>query len=231
MHGGMAANATLLGALKTASTHAQVGVCVPFPYLSQAQASLSGSAIAWGAQDISAEVQGAFTGEVSSTMLVDFGVTYAIVGHSERRQYHAESNVLVAAKALRAIEAGLIPIVCVGETLSQREANCTEAVVAAQLQAVLSALTVEQAGKIVVAYEPIWAIGTGKTASSEQAQAVHAHLRKMLFAHGVPDVAILYGGSVKPGNAAELFAMADIDGGLIGGASLNANDFLAICNA
>lgn len=190
--------------------------------------------MAWGAQDVSAEARGAFTGEVAASMLSEFGCGYAIVGHSERRTYHGEADAQVAAKTLRALEHGITPIVCVGETLAQREAGETEQVVARQLGAVLEALSVEQLGGIVVAYEPVWAIGTGKTATSEQAQAVHAFLRGHVAAcdAGVAQrMPILYGGSVKPDNAAELFAMADIDGGLIGGASLKAEDFLAIGRA
>jgi triosephosphate isomerase len=195
---------------------------------------LTGSAIAWGAQDVSAEARGAFTGEVAASMVAEFGCAYAIVGHSERRSYHAETDAQVAAKALRALEHGITPIVCVGETLAQREAGETEQVVGRQLQAVLDTLSTEQLGRIVVAYEPVWAIGTGKTATSAQAQAVHAFLRQLVVSKdaGVAErMQVLYGGSVKPDNAAELFAMPDIDGGLIGGASLKAEDFLAIGRA
>ncbi len=190
--------------------------------------------MAWGAQDVSAEARGAFTGEVAASMLAEFGVAYALVGHSERRSYHGETDATVAAKALRALEFGIVPVVCVGETLAQREAGETEAVVGRQLGVVLEALSLEQLGRIVLAYEPVWAIGTGKTASSEQAQAVHAFLRAQVAARdaGVAArMAMLYGGSVKPDNAAELFSMPDIDGGLIGGASLKSDDFLAIGNA
>jgi triosephosphate isomerase len=167
-------------------------------------------------------------------MLGEFGCSYALVGHSERRTYHGETDAVVAAKALRALEFGLVPVVCVGETLAEREAGQTEAVVGRQLQAVLDVLSIEQLGRIVLAYEPVWAIGTGKTATSAQAQEVHAALRTRVAAKdaGVAErMAILYGGSVKPDNAAELFSMSDIDGGLIGGASLKADDFLAIGNA
>ncbi|WP_418235891.1 triose-phosphate isomerase [Cupriavidus malaysiensis] len=234
MHGSLAANEALLAAIKAAPARARLAVCAPFPYLAQCQALLRGSAVAWGAQDVSAEARGAFTGEVAASMLVDFGVSYALVGHSERRSYHGETDAVVAAKALRALDAGIVPVVCVGETLAQREAGETEAVVGRQLQAVLDALSVEQLGRVVLAYEPVWAIGTGKTATSAQAQAVHAFLRAQVAAcdAGVAQgMAILYGGSVKPDNAAELFSMADIDGGLIGGASLKSEDFLAIGNA
>lgn len=234
MHGSLAANAALLEGIKAAPARARLAVCAPFPYLAQCQALLNGSQVSWGAQDVSAEARGAFTGEVAASMLGEFGCTYALVGHSERRTYHGESDAVVAAKALRALEFGIIPVICVGETLAQREAGETEAVVGRQLQAALDALSVEQLGRVVLAYEPVWAIGTGKTASSEQAQAVHAFLRAKVRERdaGVADrMAILYGGSVKPDNAVELFSMSDIDGGLIGGASLKSDDFLAIGNA
>lgn len=234
MHGSLAANASLLEGIKAAPARARLAVCAPFPYLAQCQALLNGSQVSWGAQDVSAEARGAFTGEVAASMLGEFGCTYALVGHSERRTYHGESDAVVAAKALRALEFGIIPVICVGETLAQREAGETEAVVGRQLQAALDALSVEQLGRVVLAYEPVWAIGTGKTASSEQAQAVHAFLRAKVRERdaGVADrMAILYGGSVKPDNAVELFSMSDIDGGLIGGASLKSDDFLAIGNA
>ncbi|QOT77552.1 triose-phosphate isomerase [Cupriavidus basilensis] len=234
MHGSLAANVTLLEAIKAAPASARLAVCAPFPYLAQCQALLAGSAVAWGAQDVSAEARGAFTGEVAASMLAEFGVSYVLVGHSERRSYHGETDATVAAKAVRALEFGIVPVVCVGESLAQREAGETEAVVGRQLGAVLEALSLEQLGRIVLAYEPVWAIGTGKTASSEQAQAVHAFLRAQVAARdaGVAArMAMLYGGSVKPDNAAELFSMPDIDGGLIGGASLKSDDFLAIGNA
>lgn len=234
MHGSLAANAALLEGIKAVPARARLAVCAPFPYLAQCQSLLAGSSVAWGAQDVSAEARGAFTGEVAASMLAEFGVSYALAGHSERRCYHGESDATVAAKALRALEFGIVPVVCVGETLAQREAGETEAVVGRQLGAVLEALSREQLGRIVLAYEPVWAIGTGKTASSEQAQAVHAFLRGQVAAHdaGVAArMAMLYGGSVKPDNAAELFSMPDIDGGLIGGASLKSDDFLAIGNA
>ena len=234
MHGSLAANVTLLEAIKAAPASARLAVCAPFPYLAQCQALLAGSAVAWGAQDVSAEARGAFTGEVAASMLAEFGASYVLVGHSERRSYHGETDATVAAKAVRALEFGIVPVVCVGESLAQREAGETEAVVGRQLGAVLEALSLEQLGRIVLAYEPVWAIGTGKTASSEQAQAVHAFLRAQVAARdaGVAArMAMLYGGSVKPDNAAELFSMPDIDGGLIGGASLKSDDFLAIGNA
>ncbi|WP_051723163.1 triose-phosphate isomerase [Cupriavidus metallidurans] len=234
MHGSLAANAALLEGIKAAPARAKLAVCAPFPYLAQCQTLLSGSQVAWGAQDVSSEARGAFTGEVAASMLGEFGCGYALVGHSERRTYHGETDAVVAAKALRALEFDIVPVVCVGETLAEREAGQTEAVVGRQLQAVLDALSIEQLGRIVLAYEPVWAIGTGKTATSAQAQEVHAALRARVAAKdaGVAArMAILYGGSVKPDNAAELFSMSDIDGGLIGGASLKADDFLAIGNA
>jgi triosephosphate isomerase len=205
---------------------------VPFPYLSETAVTLAGTDIRWGAQDCSAHEQGAYTGEVSVGMLLEFGCRHVIVGHSERRQYHAESDQLVADKAKAALARGITPIVCVGETLAERDSGQTEAVVKRQLSAVIHTLG-HCAGEMVVAYEPVWAIGTGRTASPEQAQAVHAVLRAQLQAATAHanDIKILYGGSVKPDNAATLFAQPDIDGGLIGGASLKAADFIAICRA
>jgi triosephosphate isomerase len=233
MHGSRPANAELLASLLAARPFmADVAVCVPFVYLSETAATLAGSELRWGAQDVSAHAQGAYTGEISAGMLHECGCRYAIVGHSERRALHGESDALVAAKAQAALARGVTPIVCVGETLAEREAGQTEAVVKRQLSAVIHLLA-HCAAEIVVAYEPVWAIGTGLTASPEQAQAVHAVLRAQLQAatgHGAT-MTILYGGSVKPDNAASLFAQADIDGGLIGGASLKAADFIAICRA
>lgn len=237
MHGRLADNAGLLQAVAKGAGElpatVRVGVCVPSPYLAQANSLLDGTRVAWGVQDVSAFTHGAYTGEVAAQMVTDFGATFAIVGHSERRAYHRESAELVAIKTQRALEAGLTPIVCVGETLEEREAGATEQVVGAQLDEVLARLSVQEAARIVVAYEPVWAIGTGKSASSQQAQAVHAFLRARLAAKGtqVADVPLLYGGSVKPDNAKELFCQQDIDGGLIGGASLKDQDFLAICKA
>ena len=237
MHGGLAQNTALLDALlvgMAAISKVDCAVCVPFPYLAQAQQKLSGSAVQWGAQDVHQLDKGAYTGEVSAAMLRDFGCRYAIVGHSERRAYYAESSRLVAEKFLAAQLAGLTPILCVGESLQQREAGITENVVAEQLDALIQLAGVQALGKAVVAYEPVWAIGTGKTASSAQAQAVHAFIRQRVAAHDgqiASGLCILYGGSVKANNAAELFAMPDIDGGLIGGASLVADEFLAICRA
>ena len=237
MHGRLAENAALLQAVAKGAgelpADVRVGVCVPTPYLAQAQSLLEGSRVMWGVQDVSAFTQGAYTGEVSAQMVTDFAATFAIVGHSERRAYHRESAELVAVKTQRALEAGLTPIVCVGETLEEREAGATEQVVGAQLDEVLAKLSVQEAARIVVAYEPVWAIGTGKSATAGQAQAVHAFLRGRLAAKGaeVAGVPLLYGGSVKPDNAEELFRQQDIDGGLIGGASLKDQDFLAICKA
>ena len=233
MHGHHATNEALLEALRTAGPlPCDVAVCPPLPYLAQAAERLARSAISWGSQDCSAHEQGAYTGEVSAAMLADFDCRYAIVGHSERRTLHHESDPLVADKAQAALAKGITPIVCVGETLAQREAGETEAVVKRQLSAVIHALG-HCVGEMVVAYEPVWAIGTGRTATPEQAQAVHALLRAQLHA-ATPragQMKLLYGGSVKPDNAASLFAQPDIDGGLIGGASLKAADFLAICRA
>lgn len=233
MHGSRAANAQLLAGLKEAGPwNADVAVCVPFLYIAEAALALTGTSIAFGSQDCSSHEQGAYTGEVSSAMLADVGCRFAIVGHSERRAYHAESDQLVADKAKAALAHGVMPIVCVGETHAEREAGQTEAVVKRQLAAVIHTLG-HCCGEMVVAYEPVWAIGTGLTATPEQAQAVHAVLRAQL--HAATDrssvMRILYGGSVKADNAAELFSQPDIDGGLIGGASLKAADFSAICRA
>ena len=227
MHGSRAANAALLDAISRAETvggGAECAVCVPYPYLQQASERLAGTGVALGAQNVSEHAQGAYTGEVSAAMLLDFGCRYVIVGHSERRQLYGESDGQVAAKFAAARKAGLAPILCVGETLQEREAGRTEEVVGRQLQAVLN---VNDFGKAILAYEPVWAIGTGRNATPEQAQAVHAFLRAK-----VPQgTRILYGGSMKPANAAGLLAMPDIDGGLIGGASLVADDFIAILHA
>lgn len=234
MHGSLAVNAELLRAVKAGKALAEMAVCVPFPYLAQAQSELQGSAVAWGAQDVSAQAQGAFTGEVSTTMLNDFGCRYVIVGHSERRTLHGETDALVAAKFSVALNAGLIPILCVGETLAERESNITADVVTRQLDAVLTLSGVAAFAKAVIAYEPVWAIGTGRTATPEQAQEVHALIRARIArddAAVAAGVRILYGGSMKPGNARELMQQADIDGGLIGGAALVAADFLAIASA
>jgi len=209
-------------------------VCVPFPYLAQTQQLLSNTAVKWGAQDVHRMDKGAYTGEVAASMLCDFGCSHVIVGHSERRSYFAESSHQVAEKFAAAQKSGLIPILCMGESLEHRETESTETVIAEQLDAVINLVGVQALSKAVVAYEPVWAIGTGKTASPEQAQAVHAFIRQRVAQHDrqvAEGLCILYGGSVKGANAAELFAMPDIDGGLIGGASLVAEDFLAICKA
>ena len=236
MNGSLAANAALVAGIKEGLPAAacDVAVCVPAPYLAQVQGAVAGSAVALGAQDMSAYASGAYTGEVSASMLREFGVQYVILGHSERRAYHGESDAAVAAKTVAALSAGLVPVVCVGETLEQREAGQTNEIVGGQLDVVLTALSVEDAARIVVAYEPVWAIGTGKTATPEMAQEVHAMLRARLgakSAEAAAKVRILYGGSMKPDNAQQLLAMVDIDGGLIGGAALKATDFLAIVNA
>lgn len=239
MNGSLAANEALLGALAqglAVKPACEVAVCVPAPYLAQVQALKSAkpalSAIDLGAQDVSAQASGAYTGEVSAAMLKELGCRYAIVGHSERRQYHGESDALVADKARAALASGITPIVCVGETLAEREAGHTEEVVKRQLAAVIHA-NGHCISEIVVAYEPVWAIGTGKTASPEEAQAVHAVLRAQLKAATDQSarVKILYGGSMNAANAATLLAQSDIDGGLIGGASLKAADFLTIIAA
>ena len=233
LHSSHSANAELLAGIAAARPFAcDVAVCVPFPYLSETAVAWAGTDLRWGAQDVSAHAQGAYTGEVSAGMLAEFGCRYAIVGHSERRQYHAETDQQVADKAKAALARGLTPIVCVGETLAEREAGATETVVKRQLSAVIHALG-HCAGEMVVAYEPVWAIGTGKVASPEQAQAVHAVLRAQLKAATphADTMKILYGGSMKADNAASLLGQADIDGGLIGGASLKLADFVAICRA
>jgi triosephosphate isomerase len=237
MHGSLAGNRALLAALKAAdlaNNGVGVAVCVPFPFLQQVQQELSGSGIDWGAQNVSEHAAGAFTGEVSAAMLGEFGCRYALVGHSERRALYGESDAQVAAKFSAACAAGLAPILCLGETLAEREAGITQKVVARQLAAVLGQVGVEGLVGSVIAYEPVWAIGTGRTASPDQAQEVHGYIRGLVAARDarVADgICILYGGSVKPGNARELFTRSDVDGGLIGGASLVAEDFVAICRA
>ena len=234
MNGSLAANETLLAALAqglSTKPNCDVAVCVPAPYLAQVQL-LKADAIDLGSQDVSVQASGAFTGEISAAMLKEFGARYAIVGHSERRQYHGETDTLVADKAKAALAAGLTPIVCVGETLAEREAGRTEEVVKRQLAAVIHA-NGHCISEIVVAYEPVWAIGTGKTASPEEAQTVHAVLRAQLKAATDQSarIKILYGGSMNAANAPSLLSQRDIDGGLIGGASLKAVDFLSIIAA
>jgi triosephosphate isomerase len=237
MNGTLAANQDLLRKLMPDLARiagVKCAVCVPFPYLGQVQQLLSGSGVAWGAQDISQFDAGAYTGEVSGAMLVDFGCRYVIVGHSERRTLFGETSEIVSEKYAAALKAGLTPILCVGETLQQRESGTTETVIAAQLDAVTSRCGVQSLAHAVIAYEPVWAIGTGKTATPEQAQAVHAYIRGRIGGEDASiaeRVQVLYGGSVKASNSAQLFAMKDIDGGLIGGASLDAHEFAAICQA
>jgi triosephosphate isomerase len=235
MNGSRASAQALLEAIAQAPPRdCDVAVFPPFPYLAEIVWRGAGGAIAFGAQDVSEHAQGAYTGEVAAAMIRDIGATHVLVGHSERRQYHAESNERVAAKFAQALAAGLVPVLCVGEILEQRDAGRTEEVVAAQLDAVLKRSGIDAFAKALIAYEPVWAIGTGRTATPEQAQAVHAFIRGRLAQENATiggSVLILYGGSVKPDNAAGLFAQPDIDGGLIGGASLVAADFLAICAA
>ena len=237
MNGSRASVAELLDGLKAGIggvTTAEAAVCPPAVFIPDVQARLTGTPIAWGGQDLSVQDSGAYTGEISGPMLSDFGCKYVIIGHSERRTYHAESDELVAQKFAAARKHGLIPIFCVGETLEEREQGITEQVIGRQVDAVTSSCGVQMLGEGVVAYEPVWAIGTGKTASPEQAQDVHAFIRQRVAALDTSVAAglrILYGGSMKPSNAAELLAKPDIDGGLIGGAALKADDFLGICTA
>jgi len=236
LQGSRAFTAELVGALAGAGVPdgVQMVVIPPAPYLGQAVGLAAGSDIAVGAQDVSMHAKGAYTGEVAASMLADVGASHVLVGHSERRQYHGETSDQVAAKFKAALDAGLVPVLCVGETLEQREAGQVEAVIAGQLQPVLDLVGADGLGRGVVAYEPVWAIGTGRTASPEQAQAVHAFIRGVVAATDATiadSLSILYGGSVKPDNAAELFAQPDVDGGLVGGASLVAADFQAIAAA
>ncbi|HEX7982044.1 MAG TPA: triose-phosphate isomerase [Duganella sp.] len=239
MNGNRAANSALLsgvvaGLNADGAARADCAVCVPAPYLAQCQAELQGTAVAWGGQDLSVHASGAYTGEVAASMLVDFASRYVLCGHSERRAYHNESSELVAQKALAALAAGLTPVICVGETLEQREAGITESVICGQLQAALDVIPAAELTKVVLAYEPVWAIGTGKTATPQIAQDAHRFLRARLEQknpEAAAGVQILYGGSMKPENAKELMAQPDIDGGLIGGAALKAADFLGIIHA
>lgn len=235
MFGNLSENAARLTAIAagTRALPVEVGICAPFPYLAQLQAALSDTPIALGAQNVSAFVAGPYTGEVGSAMLADFGCRYVLVGHSERRTLFGENDATVAAKAAAVLAEGLTPVLCLGETLAERELGCTESVVARQLDAVIAVTGAPALAAMVIAYEPVWAIGTGRSASVEQAQAVHAFIRRQVAAHGAAtaQLRILYGGSVKAGNAAALFALPDIDGGLIGGASLIADEFVAICSA
>ena len=237
MNGNLASSQALIKAILpplSALNRARYAVCAPFPYLAAVGQALRGSSVALGAQDLSQFEDGAYTGGVSGAMLADCGCTHVIVGHSERRNVFGEGDAIVAQKYAQAVKHGLIPILCVGETLSERESGVTEAVVARQIDAVILRCGIAALGRGVVAYEPVWAIGTGRTASPQQAQAVHAFIRGRVVAADrrlAETLLILYGGSVKAGNAAELFAMADVDGGLIGGASLVADEFVAICSA
>jgi len=235
MHGSRAENASLVSGLLDLlqpGKRAEILLCPPFPYLMETGRLLKDSGVALGAQSVCAEAQGAFTGEVSAAMLKDVGCRYVLVGHSERRQLFGESDALVARKFVAALGQGLVPVLCVGETLEEREGDQTASVVTRQIEAVLAVTGVQSLAKAVIAYEPIWAIGTGRTASPDQAQEVHAMIRsKVAERDGTigGSVRILYGGSVKASNAQELFAMPDIDGGLVGGASLKADEFARIC--
>ncbi|SDX62931.1 triosephosphate isomerase (TIM) [Allochromatium warmingii] len=218
----------------TGMNQADIAVCVPFVFLELSQRLLSGASIHLGAQNVCTEASGAYTGEISATMLNEFGCRYVICGHSERRDYYGETDVIVAKKLAMVMSAGMTPILCVGETLEQREQGFMETVIARQIDAIIAANGIASFAQLEIAYEPVWAIGTGKTATPEQAQEVHAFIRTRLSERDAAigaTVRILYGGSMKPSNAAELLAMPDIDGGLIGGASLVADDFLAICQA
>lgn len=230
MNGSLSSNAGLIEGIRQKVSQvgdaAHVAVCVPFPYLSQVAELLKDSDVTWGAQDVSVHESGAYTGEVSAPMLAEFGCRWALVGHSERRSLHGESDVEVAEKAAAALSKGITPVVCVGESLEERDAGRVQAVIERQLKPVL-ALGDEALARLVIAYEPVWAIGTGRSATPEQAQDVHAFVRGLLPA-GAKDIPLLYGGSVKPDNARVLFGMADIDGALVGGASLVSKDFMAI---
>ena len=234
MNGSRASIKELLDGLKSgisAVTNADMAVCAPYVYLADVADQLKGTAITWGAQNVSTEASGAFTGEIAASMINDFDCTYIIVGHSERRTLYGETDELVAKKFGVVLEAGMTPIFCIGETLEEREKGITEEVVARQVQAVIDMHGAEALGKGVIAYEPVWAIGTGKTATPEQAQDVHAFIRSMVAkadAGVAENIIIQYGGSMNAGNAKDLLAQPDIDGGLIGGASLKAEDFLTI---
>jgi triosephosphate isomerase len=235
MHGSLASKTALLQAVREGvSGRSEVGVCVPYPYLAQAREMLSGSSVTWGAQDVSEHGSGAWTGEVSGAMLADFSCLYVLIGHSERRTHFGDTDAVVSAKFAAALAAGLVPILCVGETLAERELGITEKIIMRQLDAVIKVAGSSAFARAVIAYEPVWAIGTGRTATPAQAREVHALIRRRLSVDDVrvgDGLRILYGGSVKASNAREIFAQPDIDGGLIGGASLVAKDFLAICAA
>ena len=233
MNGSLAMNTELLGGVRSglSGISCDLAVCVPFPYLAQCQSLLQETAVILGAQDVSSHAVGAYTGQVSTRMLLDFGCRYAIVGHSERREFCGETDEVVADKVQRALAGGLTPILCVGETLEEKEDGLTQEIVGNQINAVLKVLEDREVSGIVVAYEPIWAIGTGKTPTPEMAEEVHAMIRQQLVSRNAEAgsrVRILYGGSMKPSNAAGFLEMPDIDGGLIGGAALKAEDFLAI---
>jgi len=236
MNSSLAANAALLAGIKAGAgkVGCDIAVCVPAPYLAQCQSELTGTNITWGAQDLSSHDSGAFTGEVSASMLRDFGCRYAIVGHSERRTYHGETNEQVAEKVRRALATGLTPIVCVGETLADREAGRTAEVIGQQMDAILVVIEPDDVSRIIIAYEPVWAVGTGRTATPQMVQEVHGLLRARLVLRNPATAGrayILYGGSIRPDNARDLLQLPDVDGGLIGGASLNASDFLEIADA
>lgn len=236
MNGAFEANRTLLEALLAALAQKSlpdVGVCPPFPYLPQVGALLAGSPIAWGAQTVSEHRGGAYTGQVSAAMLRDLGCVYVIVGHSERRQFCGERDEQVSLQAVAALDSGLMPIICVGESADEEAAGQTLMIIDRQLAPILATLAgvADEGASVVIAYEPVWAIGTGKTPTPEGVQAVHAHIRQRLLDAGLVQTRILYGGSVKGSNASTLFALPDVDGGLIGGAALDAQDFSTICTA
>ncbi len=235
MHGSREDNArrflTLRDSLSRSLTVLDVAVCVPFPYIGQAESELQESSIAWGVQDVSAHPEGAFTGEVSAAMVGEFGCRYVIVGHSERRTCHGEDSTVIAAKAKRAIGSGLAPILCVGESLVQRESGMTTHIVSTQIGEVFDQLSVDECRQVTVAYEPVWAIGTGRTATPSEVQMVHGHIRQVLSERDpyLAALRLLYGGSVKASNAEELLSLSDVDGALVGGASLDADEFSTIC--
>jgi triosephosphate isomerase len=237
MHGNLTSNQQLLIAYLdrlSALKNVDIVVCVPYPYLAQAQSLLQGTSIAWGAQNLSKDAVGAFTGEVSANMLNDFGATHVIIGHSERATAYCESDENIAAKFMQAKTNGLVPILCVGETLIEREAGVMEMVVAKQIDTIINQYGADVFADAVVSYEPIWAIGTGLAASSDQAQSMHEFIRNRIASHNKEAAAslkILYGGSVNPQNAVQLFSMQDIDGGLVGKCSLSAQEFEGICHA
>lgn len=236
MNGAFDANQSLLESLLREFAQKrlpEIGVCPPFPYLAQVGALLANTPIVWGAQTVSEQRAGAYTGQVSAPMLKDLGCTYVIVGHSERRQYCAETDEGVARQAVAALDSGLVPIICVGESAEEEAAGQTLAVIDRQLAPVLLSFAgvADEGASVVIAYEPVWAIGTGKTPTQEGVQLVHAHIRQHLVAAGLVQTRILYGGSVKASNAEALFALPDVDGGLIGGAALDAQDFSTICTA